>query len=130
MPMLDTPDYASLHQTPGRQVIHSAPSNKDIFDTQGRTVRQRRRTPTSPLVEDILDKSFSSFIGASNERTASTVEETHIERSLPPHLEHSRRDVFMDFHVPLRRPHVLSKSHHIDVDFPQFCKSQSQYHPQ
>ena len=68
------------------------------------------------LLEDILDKSFTGLVRATNERTTGTVEEAHVESALSPELEGLRGDVFFDLHVTFRGSHVLAECYDVYVN--------------
>lgn len=79
--------------------------------------------PSGPFPQDILDECLAGLVTRAYKRTAGAVEEAQIESSLPPHFKDCWRDIFLNFHVSLRWPHVLSKGHNIYVNFAEFYKS-------
>jgi hypothetical protein len=75
-----------------------------------------------PLLDHILDKRLSCLVTRPNQRPGRAVQETHIQRALPPHLKHIRRHVLVHGHVSLRRTHVLSKRDNIDAVRPEILE--------
>ena len=65
-------------------------------------------------------KAHAHLVTAANQRAASYVKEAHTFGNLLPAIKFCRFDVAIDFHVPLRRAHVLAESYNIDVDFAKF----------
>lgn len=81
----------------------------------------RQHCNTSPLLDNVLDKCFTCFVGTSHKRPAGTIEESEIQSSLTPKFESVWVDVFLDFHVALSWSHVLSESHNVNIDIAKFC---------
>ena len=61
----------------------------------------------------------SYLIAAAHQRSAGDVQESHILGYLFPLVKLGRLDIPVDFHVTLRRAHVLPKGYDIDVCFAQ-----------
>jgi hypothetical protein len=59
------------------------------------------------------------LVAAPNQRAASDVQESQVFRYFLPMIEFRRLDVAVDFHVSLRWTHILTKCHHVHIDFSQ-----------
>ena len=78
-------------------------------------IRHHGLVLSRPLLDHVLNERFPSLVRTPNQRSTSAVQETHVERSLPPHLKYFRGDVFVHFHVSFGGLHVLPKGYDIDV---------------